>query len=270
MDNKKPDLIIHPEYYDIIMQHNLSFYFNVLTLKNLKINSDLSSYIITDNEYSKITIKLQPFYCEELTNVSGIEPSATSYWFNDEMPIYNIEQNGPRYVIWTKNDPLTVCCTVIDRVENFELYDAIRRAKEWSFTINEEKSIIVFDLDRTLINDNCNEYEYADKMLEYARKTYDLVVLWSHGSPLHVDDNVSKFIRKSNYGDKLFDLILRYNGTPSVKANKNLLYIYNYFPNCIFSNATLVDDSIFNWTPEYNKLIIPHCNKTLQYALSVL
>lgn len=270
MDSKKPDLIIHPDYYDIIKQHNLSFYFNILSLNDLTINSDFLSHMVTDDECAQMTINLKPFYFENLKCISGIEPAATSYWFDEEIPLYNIEQNGPRYVIWTKNDPLTICCTVIDRVEYFELYDAIQRAKDWSFTITEEKSIIVFDLDRTLIDDDCNKLKYADKILEYARKTYDLVILWSHGSPLHVDDNVSKFVRISSYGDKLFDLILRYSGPPSVKANKNLLYIYNYFPNCRFTKSTLVDDSIFNWTPEYNKLIIPICNKSLQYASSIL
>lgn len=264
----KPDLIVHPNYVrPINEQYDLSAYFNVLSLDDLRVDVDsVPVYRVSDAGVGRVTLRLEPYYANALKRASGIEPAATSYWFDEDMPLYSVDRNGPRYVIWTKSDPLSVCATCVDRVDAYELYEAVRRARDWAFTIYHTKSIVVFDLDETLIDERCRELQCADRLLDFARNSYDLVVLWSHGSALHVDDNVQRFVERSQHGDSLFDLILRNGGEQ--RANKNLLHLYNFVPNCRFSRATLVDDSAFNWTPEYDKLVIPNCRNTLYHALA--
>ncbi|KAG8362564.1 38K [Fopius arisanus] len=262
----KPDLVVHPKFFNHISQYNLTRYFNVLELNDLIIETDIEPLIITDDACQFTSLTLDPFYSKSLNQQSGIDPSSTSYWFDEPQPIYTIRQNSPRYVIWPKNENLTICGTHVERIQFHELYDTVRRAKEWSFPITEEKSIIVFNLHSTLIDDENKKLDYADNVLEYAANTYDFVVLWSHRSPLDVDDNIKKFTVGKKTGEQLFDLILKHNSHSYIAANKNLLYLYNFFPNCRFTRATLVDDSAFNWTPEYNKFIMPKC-KTLIHAL---
>lgn len=38
---------------------------------------------------------------------------------------------------------------------------------------------------------------------------------------------------------------------------KNLLHLYNYYPNYTFKKCVLVDDSLYNFTPEYSYIIVP-------------
>lgn len=266
-DQTKPDLIVHPQYFKSILPYNLNSYFNVLKLCDLTINLDIQPTLLTETDVRVLNdVVLTPFYHENLIKCSGIKPEYTSYYFDRDISIYTIEENGPRYVIWTKDDPLTICATYVDRIDDRELYQSCERAKAWSFTITSFKSIIVFDLDDTLIDKNGDKLKYADDVLQHARKMYDIMVLYSHGSSLHVDEHVQKFTECTD--DTIFDLVLSNNETDT-KANKNLLYLYNYFPNVRFTKSTLVDDSLFNWTPEYNSLIVP-TSSTLYYALSTL
>lgn len=256
-DLQKPDLLIHPKYFKSILKYNLDAYFNVLQLKDLTINTDIKPIVIDNTCANYLTnVKLKKFF--ENTNYdSGIKPEHTTYTFDNEIPIYNIEENGPRYVIWTMDDPLTVCATYLDRIEIYDLYQACERAKHWSYTIETAKSIIVFDLDDTLIDRNGNPLKYSQKVLDTARDVYDIMVLYSHGSNLHVDQHLLQFKTPTRQIEKpLFDLVLSKSKCDK-RSSKNLLYVYNYFPNVRFKNATLVDDSLFNWTPEYNRIIVP-------------
>lgn len=292
-DPYKPDLIVDPLFSKAIQIYNLDRYFNVLDADSLTISYDIKPYVVTEYGVNLLeNVQLQPFYKNSLRKCSGSAPDVTSYWFDTPIPMYNIEENGPRYVIWSENKPLTVCATYVDRIDGAEIFAACQRAIKWATRIDGQMSIIVFDLDDTLINSECCKLAYADKLLKEARRTYDLVVLYSHGSELHVDGNVTQFTDSINnsgnsgsddseYDDyeddryptyccnrKLFDRVLSNNGVDR-KSNKNLLYLYNHFPNVRFTRATLVDDSLFNWTPEYTRFIVP-TSKTLKYALSVI
>lgn len=272
----KPDLIIHPLYAKLLGEYQLDSLYNVLELSDLQItvdDGDGAVLLADDERCVPVSTVLTPFYSNVLIRESGSRPHVTSYYFDKPTPLYKVAQRSPRYVIWTLKDPLTVCATCVDRVSICDLYGAVCRARQWAFYIERTASIIIYDLDRTLIDDNDAIMDGAVDALINARRSYDYVVLWSHGSPLHVDDAVISLrravltrIRKGQdvrYNDDgafdadgLFDLIIS-NEYANERANKNLLYLYNYFTGCTFSRAVLVDDSLYNWTPEYDRIIIP-------------
>lgn len=271
-DDTKPDLIVHPKYYKSILNYDLEAYFNLLPLHTLTINTSIEPIVINERGYGYIkNVQLEKFF-DDYGMESGIKPENTTYTFGSRTPLYNIEENGPRYVIWTTDDPLTICATYVDRVEYYDLYEACRRAKSWAYPIERAKSIIVFDLDETLIDKNGQPLRFAQKVLNAAKTTYDLMVLYSHGSCLHVDQHLLQFkIPPPSCSDSyepLFDLVLS-KAAGDVRSSKNLLYIYNYFPNIRFKSATLVDDSLYNWTPEYNRIIVPN-GQSLIHALKFI
>ncbi|ACH96217.1 38K protein [Oryctes rhinoceros nudivirus] len=251
-ESLKPDLVIHPRYAKSVSNFGLEFYFNILNLHDLESNiENINPILVSDDDVLILDdVYLSPVFKDSLVKRSGIKPYYTSLYFENEIPIYKIPFRAPRYVIWNTTDNLTICATYVDRVDKYSLYDACCRAKEWSYSITRSESIIVFDLDETLIDRDSKKLKGSDTALTCARSVYDRVVLYSHGSSLHVDDNVTKFDKSA------FDLVLS-NNTHDNTSNKNLLYLYNYFPNTIFTKATLVDDSLYNWTPEYDKIIVP-------------
>lgn len=262
---RKPDLIIHPLYYkQIITTYNdLGEYFNIFSSNDLKTQT-IEPILLYENTIQKLSsVTMIPSFNNSFEKKSGSRPEFTTFTFDKEQKMFQIEENGPRYVIWTKNDPLTVCCTCIHRINIYDLNMAVDMAKNWATELTEQKSIIVFDLDLSLIDNKNNKLKYADTVLNHAKHLYDFVVLYSHGSKLHVDENVEQFEPDT------FDLVLSNNSRYQKKTNKNILHLYNYFPNVRFTKTTLFDDSIYNYTPEYNKFIIPYTNN-LQLALSVL
>jgi hypothetical protein len=301
----RPDILVHPLYMktaeNFLCNDGIALTdFNIVKLDELTIDLTFEPHLITDTaSYPLQNVQLEATYTNQLQKLSGIRPEYTSYQFSDGTPLYRINERGPRYVIWTKEDPLTVCATHVDRIDEQEVYAACMRAKSWA---NQDllcaKSVIVFDLDETLINQHGKKYKNADQMLALARNKYDLVVLYSHGSNLHVDQYVQQFLNtyemqqqdeQNNYTQKfttrqqqqlqfcspittqpyetpLFDLILSKNPNGQ-RANKNLLTLYNYFPNIRFDKAILVDDSLFNWTPEYTDFLIPQIKTDLYYAM---
>lgn len=285
-DLMKPDLLVHPLYYKSILDYNLHEIYNILRLEDLQLDIEFQpKYITTNGVVSLQNVKLDNYYTKKLEKKSGIKPQYTSYNIKNNTPIYTIEQNGPRYIIWPQNDVLTVCATYIDRINDYQLYQACIRARQWAANIMKFKSIIVFDLDLTLIDDDGRKLKYSDDLLQLAREKYDYLVLYSHGSHLHVDEHIQQFenwhsensicsqttsstTNSSNNG-KLFDLILS-NSDHNARSNKNLLFLYNYFPNTRFTKAILVDDSLYNWTPEYTDFIVPAPQTSLYHILPLI
>lgn len=259
----KPTLVVHPSFVKLIGDFELKNYFNILLLEDLeRCVEEVSPILFSDTDIKLLDkVELEPYFSQSYR--SGMKPYYTSYSFDTKIPIYRITDRAPRYVIWNKEDPLTICATYIDRVDEYDLYEACRRAKDWSYLITITESIIVFDLDETLIDKNGNKLKCADKILDCSRNLYDRLVLYSHGSSLHVDEHVAKFNKS------VFDLILS-NNIYDKKSSKNLLYLYNHFPNTIFTQATLVDDSLYNWTPEYDKMLVPYRVSTLQNLLPLI
>lgn len=245
---------------------------------------------------------------------------------DDKNGLYSIDRRRARYVLWPKDLPLTVCATCIEFLPTaaHTLPMALARAHEWAknFFITSSpspssssspfyKSIIVFDLDSTLIDPRDKIYDSCLRLLRVARQLYDYVVIWSHGSTLHVHKQVNNIERRmyilsieedaekgvadggsgSDSGGSVVscssttaaaaaaaaeaaaaanfcDLVLSYDRSTGNKSFKNLLSLYNYFPNCKFDIAVLVDDSPFNWTPEYSKFIVADYKKTCQSVLN--
>lgn len=257
----KPDLVVHPNYESALSNdYTLHSYFNVVRASALLTRGDAIVHAVDDSGSRLVDLVLEPFY--DLTRETGTEPRCTSYSFDRPMKIYACERKAPRYVIWTKSDPLSVCATMVDRVNAYGLHDACQRAKSWASPVTRHASVAVFDLDQTLVDDRCRPLDHADTALEYAKRCYDIVVLWSHGSSLHVDECLSYFDRNT------FDVVLSHDGAH--KANKNLLYLYNYFPDTSFTKTMLIDDSPFNWTPEYERMIVPHECRSLRHVLPLL
>lgn len=270
-----PDLVIHNSYWRTLLDYNiLQPHFNVLSLSDLTIDVTFKPILVSDYNIQLLhKCKLHSFYNSALQIGSGQKQEVTSYHIpNDTIDLYRIAERNPRYCIWPTQLPLTVCTTYTDRCESYELYAAAQRAIQWAMTVGSSsdcdavafKSVIVFDLDETLINRDGKKFENSDKVLYLARQLYDIVVLYSHGSNLHVDEHVLPFVdtyRKFLGPDleserPLFDLVLSH-GAKNTRVQKNLLHLYNYFPQTRFTTATLVDDSLYNWTPEYTSFIVP-------------
>lgn len=269
----KPDLVVHPKYWKSITHYNLGDYFNVYTLSDLNIIFDIEPILVTDlNSRVLRNVQLAPYFkyrtIRDCIHLASSKPEYTSFYFERQIPIYRLDKNGPRYVIWPIDEPLTICGTFVNRIQDDDLYEACERSKSWSTIISKTKSIIVFDLDDTLINNNTGKaFKYSHRLLNYAKRAYDLVVLYSHGSSLHVDDKIQQFMTGPN--GITFDLVLS-NNTMDRRSTKNLLSLYNYFPNTRFYKATLVDDSLYNWTPEYEKFIVPSVKYTLKHAMKYI
>ncbi|XP_025200471.1 uncharacterized protein LOC112598286 [Melanaphis sacchari] len=178
--------------------------------------------------------------------------------------MYTIQDKLPRFLLWLDTEEFdpNVCCTAMYKWSTVEqLPTAVAVASNWAKKYANVPTyglrklrVVVFDLDQTLIDDNpvdCKLFENHETVLNVARENYDFVVLWSHGSSLHVNNYVARL--KFN-----FDLVLNDVDDKNVQNCKNLLNIYNYLStDCRIIYAVLVDDSPYNWTPEYDNLVVP-------------
>lgn len=258
--NQLPDLVVHDAYYDFIAQfEELNNVINLKRVRELGFEPNVTSKILTDKGLSNVIIKLRPYFKTVIG--SGTQPAFTSFTITQATTMYRINSKVPRYVLWTEQEPLPICATCVDRVSVYGIATAVRRITQWanSMTISNLKSIAVFDLDDTLINSAKEKLKGADELLQAARERYDLVVMWSHGSQLHVDEQRLQFPYIK------FDLVLNNTTCYSKVSPKNLLSLYNYFPNTAFTKATLVDDSVFNYCPEYDKFLIPHAKNVTEF-----
>lgn len=246
--------MVHPSFYNHLCDdRDLQNHFNVMEPSQLTVYTDTVASVVCENgRVLKMRVELEPYY--DTCIGTGVRPNFTSYTFARKMTMYRIGERAPRYVIWTADEPIPVCATVVARTDVFGLSNAVRTAVDWSrnMVISKTASVVVFDLDRTLIDDKDRVLDGAVSVLEHARSVYDTTVLWSHGSPLHVDKQVNAF---EKHGVR-FDLVLS-NAQSGDKSCKNLLYLYNYFTDTYFTKAVLVDDSVFNWTPEYTHCVVP-------------
>lgn len=217
---------------------------------------------------------------------SGVHVEASTTTFENvrrDMSQWAIRR-GARYVIWPRDLPITVCATCLDIIDkDTDLCAALQRAVDWVAKRDRiilPRSIIVFDLDKTLIDAECEMYADVGRLLVYARATFDYVVLWTHGNSDHCSQqqallelNYKNFCNfdESATHKKLFDLALCLeNDDHSRPYAKNLLHLYNYFNGCHFKNPTLVDDTLTNWTPEYKFYIIPNYRNTVLSAKKAL
>lgn len=247
----KPDLFVHEDFYSMMenFKSKLDMYVNLMKISDLYIERNRPITVLNDH-LQDYEIKLHPYYTQ--TKETGTTPDCTSYHFEEPMIAYHIPNLKPRYVLWNKTDYIPICATIVRRIDIYQLYDSIEKIIEWSicYNLNENLTIAVFDLDLTLIDDDNKKYEESDYVLKSFKNYFDKIVLYSHGGALHVHDNVSKF-------ETLFDLVLS-NEADNRTSPKNLLHLYNYFKDGLITDAWLIDDSAYNYCPEYTKMIIPN------------
>lgn len=272
VDQIKPDLFVHKNFLcEAKNLINFSDYINLKEIKDLDYTFPNFKFVTDTTVYSTDDqIELEPFF--KFYSQPGISDEAhhTSYNLIRSTKPKSINLLTPRYVIWTLHDPLPISATVVDRIkDDFDdnLFSAIKRAKKWSknYMNMEEISVIVFDLDDTLINEDNKFFKGVKEVLEIAKNKYDKLVLWSHGSSAHVENNELLL----NKLKPMFDLVL---SNQTHKSPKNLLHLYtkSVFENCYFGKAVLVDDCLYNFCHEYTKIIVPHVKKNVLKILDVL
>lgn len=117
------------------------------------------------------------------------------------------------------------------------------------------KSIIVFDLDETIIDqDYCLVCSYVKELLQESRAIFDYMVLWSHGNTSHVQRSIKLYEM-----DKLFDLVLTRGRFQYECFNKGFgLVLKHLNKNHGISNvkySVLVDDQEDNFNNDYSYYI---------------
>lgn len=224
--------------------------FNFPLLEALPIDMVVSTW---DNGVMPLLKADQVPYFKKYDYTSGTQPNQTTWELTETTPLFRVEDRSPRLVIWKAQEPLALCSTETLRIDSVKrLPYAIEFAIKWSLehTTTKDRSIAVVDLDDTLIDEKDRLLKCAKKLLTTIRQRYDIVVLYSHGN----DDHVDYWLNRLKVP---LDLVLCNNKT-SRRCQKNLLQLYNHFPGVRFTKAILVDDSLFNWTPEYSRMLIPH------------
>lgn len=117
-----------------------------------------------------------------------------------------------------------------------------------------KKSVIVFDLDETIIDEHYNLVcKNVDNTVNASRAIFDLVVLWSHGNAKHV----KRALKTRNLH---FDMVLTRGATQTHCSNKGLGYVLKClnenFDVGYISHSCLVDDTMENFKNDYNIFIL--------------
>jgi len=273
----KATLVVHPVFrlyiFNPIVYGRLKDLFSAIYVCDRIPTRDTRALLV----YNENTILKKSLFLESYhRNTTDVETdkivddyvSTTYHLPKSGVKMYNIQDKAPRFLLWLDTDmhEPNVCCTAMYKCSNIgQLPIAIRVASDWArrYTIIpscglRNLRVVVLDLDQTLIDDNpiaCKLLKNYKNVLNTAREHYDFIVLWSHGSSLHVNNHVAQLGFN-------FDLILNEDeslrGNKYVQNCKNLLNIYNRIStDCRIVYAVLVDDSPYNWTPEYDALVVP-------------
>ncbi|KAG8148348.1 uncharacterized protein [Chelonus insularis] len=134
-------------------------------------------------------------------------------------------------------------------------------------------SLIVFDLDNTLIDDSLRPLsKNLEFQLSVFRKLFDYVVLWSHGTSTHVSNALNSL--KLPY--RFFHVIITRADWQSCGGNKGLGFVlsilYNKYKVREITFSCIVDDTKANFTNDYMVFIHipsnhPHNDLTKFYQL---
>lgn len=283
--NNKPLLVMPKQYFDIFKRMHspiklqvYSFFGQVLSCEDVT-GENVMAILVTDTEIRPETIKLDYYFSHN--QVSGNACSFDNFSTTAPVPkngqlMTSNELRQPRFVIWPEGTVSGVNATCVYRCKSLESFPyALQQSIQWATLYNngppcliKNLSIVVFDLDRTLVYSDefpkCGPLPNYELILKMARQHFDLVMLWSHGGTIHVHEQLKAI-------DFEFDLVLCLDENTESTC-KSLLHIYNHLPaNIRFKFAMLFDDSAYNWTPEYNCMIIPdrklHDLKNLSIAI---
>lgn len=127
---------------------------------------------------------------------------------------------------------------------------------------NTEKSVIVFDLDETLVyNQKTLAYPEIFSDLQKYRQIFDYIVLWSHGTTDYVNESLAAI--NPHYDNDVpfkFDLMItRKHADIDVFYNKGLGYVLHElntkFNVTSLKYAVLVDDKAFNFVNDYDLFV---------------
>jgi hypothetical protein len=170
---------------------------------------------------------------------------------SDQKPRLYLSKPNQRVDTSSTQILITDCITVTTLTQIFR----------WSRKYQPAKlvSVCVIDMDDVLIDETSRLYDGASDFIKIINSMFDKVILWSHGSLLHVDEHSNEILKS---GGK-FDLIL---GRQETCASKNLLHLYNTFTQEQIKFAVLIDDTPCNYTPEYNLLIVPKRKKIPKFS----
>ncbi|AII15847.1 38K protein [Penaeus monodon nudivirus] len=127
-----------------------------------------------------------------------------------------------------------------------------------------KKSIVVIDLDDTIINrDGDIIIENFKEYFNIIKRTFDLVVLWSHGCQRHVNHILENALSAYRYE---FDMIIVRNSALQV-SNKGIGFMLKQanvrFNVEEFTQSLLIDDQSCNYLYDYDYFI--HVPKGLSY-----
>lgn len=265
-----PVIIIHKSIYtlNVPFYNKLKFKYNVYVYNKNDKDMTIDYHFVKEQsnsilEYTNVQSPkvTSNHYKQEVSNNSlQYKTSCTSTC--SSVRVTEILPTSPRLIIWPNDKPLTISGTWVYRCsktsippeEVFSLLD--------SFKFTKKKSCIIFDLDDTLIRKDNSIIPYSEDLVRLAKYHYDYVILWSHGSKLHVIENVLEF-------KQLFDQIISRN--PDTKnAPKNPFYLYTKIKDILFTSFTLVDDLMENATDGYSDVLVPHTSTDNYYFLRVL
>ena len=116
-------------------------------------------------------------------------------------------------------------------------------------------SVIVWDLDDTLVNYELEAFDCVPQVLRYTRRLFDYQVLWSHGAPMHVRAG----LLKNGFDDNLFDTIITRNPILEKLPNKGLGMILRHLNDKFgvqsIKFSVLVDDTDVNYANDYDYFV---------------
>ena len=273
----KPDLVLHPDYEGMVLPSDFARWVNLKKISDLQVEPKIEvDLLFGSDKLVKKGFELTPHYACKIG--VGAKPHVTSSILAGNYPMFRILDNAPRFVIWNNTDPVSIDSTRLFRVENvqelmFEL-ENIKVLVEKQHSISTElKDVIVFDLDMTLVDKDRKLRDGVLEVLQRAKKLFNYVVCWTHGNQEFLDcvlDMINEAFKRQKGCGFTFDLALA-NNFQEPTAKKSLLYLYNFFPNNLFGKCTLIDDSLFNWTPEYTNMIVPVGEiKSIESMLQIL
>lgn len=249
-------IIVHKKLYlkSPLYYYKLKFRYNVYVYNSENKTKSVNYYtVVADtNDYLKHEIaankpiKLNYEYkiSENLTHKTSCTSGKLKKRTSPDLP------TTPRLIIWTVDDPLLISGTWVYRCpEDCLPPDSIFNNLD-QFRFTKSGSCVIFDLDDTLIRSDSSLIPGMLDLLLAARRKYNYVVLWSHGSDLHVIDHVLNEVGFE------FDYVI-YRNKDTKNAPKNPFYLYALIKNYQFTSFTLVDDLIENATDGYDEMYIP-------------
>ena len=227
------------------------------------------TYILNGDNYKNMFIKKT---CQ-VKNVDGDNPGLFFIkTIQNNIRCYSMLLNVNDYNNSTEDCKVHIDFKHINMDRNF---NACQFKKDINFSLQNffmkkgplvKKSIVVIDLDDTIIDRDGNFIIYNfQKYFEILKRTFDLVVLWSHGCQQHVNHIFTTTLR--DYKNS-FDLIIVRNSSVQL-ANKGIGYILKLanikFNVVEFTNSALIDDQACNYMNDYDYFI--HVPKSVNAKL---